>query len=241
MIKEVEYESEKTTKTKSSNRIFWLLLEILTHGCLFIICDLFIMSCTSINSNGPYTMELKIEANSQDSKNCVDLIQQSLKFATYLSNDLNIYVNDTTNDSVLQKLDTFFYENRYFFNPLGYCRFDQYGSKIGCFNGAGLNIIVCLLQDIEMLLSELTSSQFQLVKIYYNFVNQICGFQMSKSFPCIFKTYNNFGVAVQWLSLIGTILPLVAGLICLIDLIFTIMIKSKLHKIYKNFTRIQAI
>ncbi|KAI5955180.1 SMA2 [Candida jiufengensis] len=191
------------------------------------------MSCTPIKSNGPSTIKFKIEANSQISKNCVDLIQQSLKFATYLSNDLNVFVNSTTNDSILQKIDTFFYGNIYHLNPLGYCRLDQFGSRIGCYYGTGLNIITCLLQDIELQLSELTSSKFQFVEIYYKIVNQICGYQVSTSFPCVLKTYNIFGFAVQWLSLIGAILPLIAAIVCLTDLILAVLIRVSFRNIYR--------
>ena len=189
----------------------------------WIVCSIF-ASCTPLKPNGPKIIDIKIEADSEFAKNTLDLIQQSLKFATYLSNDLSSFVNQYANDSILQQLDTLYNGNTYQLNVFGYCRQDQMGNKVGCYFSDGLNLVVCLLRDVGFQLRSITSSdseiENQFVNLYYNAIDQACSYRVTTSFPCVLQLYNAYGKLVQWLAIAGMCLPVLLFVISVFDLIF---------------------
>lgn len=188
----------------------------------WIVCSI-LASCTPLKPNGPKIIDIKIEADSDFAKNTLDLIQQSLKFATYLSNDLSSFVNQYANDSILQQLDTLYNGNTYQLNVFGYCRQDQMGDKVGCYFSDGLNLIVCLLRDVGFQLRSITSTdseiENQFVNLYYNAIDQACSYRVTTSFPCVLQLYNAYGQLVKWLAIAGMCLPVVLFVISVFDLI----------------------
>ncbi|CCG23807.1 hypothetical protein CORT_0E02200 [Candida orthopsilosis Co 90-125] len=210
-------------KRDHSLGLLWLICEIFCVGCLALAVFLLLMSCTPLEPNGPNTIEIKIEADSDFAKNTLELIQQSLKFATYLSNDLSSFANRSASDSILQQLDTLYNGNTYHLNTFGYCRQDQVGKKVGCYYSDGLNLIVCLLQDVGFQLRSITSSdneiENQFVSLYYNAINQACSYRATTTFPCVLQLYNAYGKLVKWLAIAGICLPTLLFVISVLDLI----------------------
>ena len=213
-------------KRDRSLGLLWRICGTFFDACLALVVLLLFTSCTPLHPNGPNMIEIKIKADSEFAKNTLELIQQSLKFATYLSNDLSSVVNlstTTTSDSILQQLDTLYNGNAYQLNPFGYCRQDQMGKKVGCYYSDGLNLIVCLLQDVGFQLRSITSSddeiENQFVKLYYNAINQACSYRATTTVPCVLQLYNAYGKLVKWLAIAGICLPTLLFVISVLDLI----------------------
>ncbi|KAI5952040.1 hypothetical protein CANMA_005119 [Candida margitis] len=196
------------------------------------------MTCTPLVPQGPKTIEVKIEAHSEFAKNTLELIQQSIKFATYLSNDLSSFVNQTTNDSILQQMDTLYNGNTYSLNTFGYCRKDQMGKKVGCYYTDGLNLIVCLLRDVGFQLRSITASNDQIienqfVQLYYNGINQACSYRATTTFPCVLQLYNAYGKLVKWLAIVGICLPTFLFVIGVLDVILFVFVGVSSSLLYR--------
>ncbi|KAI5953078.1 SMA2 [Candida theae] len=208
--------------------LFWRVCETAGVSCLMMGAYVFLVSCTPLKPKGPGLIKIKIEADSDFAKNTLELIQQSLKFATYLSNDLSSFVNQTTSDSILQQLDTLYNGNTYQLNTFGYCRQDQMGNRVGCYFSDGLNLVVCLLQDVGFQLRSITSSddeiEDQFVNLYYNAINQACSYRVTTTFPCVLQLYNAYGKLVQWLAVAGICLPMLVLLLSIVDLILYVFL-----------------
>ncbi|KAI3402643.1 SMA2 [Candida oxycetoniae] len=222
----------------------WSLVELTILIFLFLTTYFFQISCTTLIPHGPSLLTIKIRAQSVLAKNTIDLIQQGLKFATYLSNDLNIHANFTTNDSILQRLDTLYDGSIYHFNTFGYCRVepgnnnsndnddDDGGggggsSSVECSNGEGLNVVSCFLQDLGMQLSRLTGDdttsvelEGKFLRIYYDLIKQLCsGRMLTLSFPCVLQTYNYLGFILQYVVVLAILSLGVGSVVCLVDLV----------------------
>ena len=90
--------------------------------CVAPICnELFLSFANSkLIQRGPPAFQLRIQSDSIFAKNTFQLVQQGLKFATYLSNDLNIYINETIPETYLQQIDSNYDNNLYQFNVFGF-------------------------------------------------------------------------------------------------------------------------
>lgn len=197
--------------TRSKLLIVWSILELCTVSLLFAMSFFFLFANSKLIQRGPPAFQLRIQSDSIFAKNTFQLVQQGLKFATYLSNDLNIYINETIPETYLQQIDSNYDNNLYQFNVFGFCRKTQFDKILNCYNGQGINIAACFLQVIGTQLGNLTNQadpsnvSAKLVSFYYNLVDQICSDSDKKL--CALQTYNTMSRIVQYLG--------ISSLICL--------------------------
>ncbi|EGW34549.1 uncharacterized protein SPAPADRAFT_65675 [Spathaspora passalidarum NRRL Y-27907] len=184
-------------------------LPLLNYTFIENISSLLIIISSIVYFSGNYSIfKFKVNVNSSYSQNIISIVQEGLKFITYLSNDLNVYVDETISDSNLQQIDSCYDNNLYQFNIWGFCRYDQFGGVVNCYKGQGLNMIACFIQDFGMQLGNLTnqpdpqavSSRF--VDVYYKSIQQLCvdtptKLQDYQSQICKLQAYNIGGLFVQ--------------------------------------------
>lgn len=190
--------------TRSKLLIVWSVIEVGFTSLLFATSFFFLFANSKVIQRGPPAFQLRIQSDSIFAKNTFQLIQQGLKFATYLSNDLNIYINETIPETYLQQIDSNYDNSLYLFNIFGFCRLTQFNKILNCYNGQGINIAACFLQDIGTQLGNLTNQSdpsnvsAKLVSFYYNLVDQICSDTQKEM--CILQTYNTMSRIVQYLA-----------------------------------------
>lgn len=160
--------------------INYSIIEFISNLILIICGASYLFSCSAYKPLGLPSFSLKIKPDSMFAKNIVQAVQEGLKFVTYLSNDLNIYINETILDSNLQVVDSLFDNSEYYFNVFGFCRKDQFGEKVGCFVGEGVNIVASFIQDFGHQLGNLTKqpdprvTSNRCVSVYYTAIDQLC-------------------------------------------------------------------
>ncbi|RCK58809.1 Spore membrane assembly protein 2 [Candida viswanathii] len=208
---------------RSTLLIVWSIIELLFLVFLFLTSYLFLFSCSKIIPRGPPSFQLKIQSDSIFAKNTFQLIQQGLKFATYLSNDLNIYINKTIPETYLQRLDSSYDNNLYQFNVFGFCRRNEFANVKNCYNGEGINVVTSFIQDLGMQLGNLTSQSdpktvsAKLVTLFYDIINHVCS--KEKSEVCVLRTYNCVAKAVQYVGILTLVSLGIAILASLVELV----------------------
>ncbi|CAK9441093.1 uncharacterized protein LODBEIA_P49620 [Lodderomyces beijingensis] len=225
----IDYEKSLPRPKQRRSKLCFLaysIFEIVSLVFLFLTTFGFLLSGTSFLPLQAFNpLRIKIQAQSNLAKDTIDIIQQGLKFATYLSNDLNVYANFTTNDTILQKLDTLYDGSAYQFNLFGYCRTDPLAETHGCFDGEGINVVSCFLTDLGMQLKTLTGEEHsgiddKLVKIYYDLIHQLCrGRMWTTRFPCVLQGYNCMGFLLQYVAILAVSLTALAVAVCLADFV----------------------
>lgn len=208
---------------RSTSFIIWSSVELLFLVFLILISFFFLFCCSKSVPQGPASFQLKIQSNSTFSKNTFQLIQQGLKFATYLSNDLNIYINKTIPDTYLQRLDSSFDDNLYQFNVFGFCHRNLFTNLKSCYNGQGLNVVTSFIQDLGMQLGNLTTQNdpnvvsARLVILFYDIINHVCS--KEKSEICLLLTYNSVSKAVQYMGILTLVSLGIAAVTSILELI----------------------
>ncbi|RLV91101.1 hypothetical protein JA1_004113 [Spathaspora sp. JA1] len=193
-----------------------------------------ITSITYFTNSLHSIFNFKIQVDSIYAKNIISILQEGLKFITYLSNDLNVYVNQTISDSNLQQIDSCYDNNQYKFNIWGFCRYDQFGTRVCYHTQTGINMIGDLIQDIGMQLGNLTNQpnpidvSLQFVDVYYKSTQQLCESPPSKLINyqqhiCQLQLYNTCGEFVSYLGMFHFYCLLILMILVIIEMPYTLI------------------
>ncbi|KAG7663191.1 SMA2 [[Candida] subhashii] len=200
----------------------------MSNFVLFIFSFIFLFSCSRFHPSADGSFSLQIKPDSMFAKNIIQVVQEGLKFVTYLSNDLNIYINETISDSNLQVVDTLFDNSEYYFNIFGFCKRNQFGEELICYNGEGSNIIASFVQDFGTQLGNLTKqpdpnlTSGRFVNVFYTAIEQLCSGPMSLSNPdiCKLRTYNQAGFDLQYVGIFNLLCSGLIIFLILGDIVF---------------------
>lgn len=209
---------------RSKLLLVWSIVELIFLVLLFLVSYWFLFSCSKIVPRGPPSFQLKIQSDTIFAKNAFQLIQQGLKFATYLSNDLNIYMNKTISETYLQRLDSVYDDTLYQFNVFGFCRRNELTKIKNCYNGDGINVVTSFIQDLGMQLGNLTNQNdpkvvsARLVVLFYDIIKHVC--TNDKNEICVLQTYNCISKAVRCLGILTLVNSGIACLVSFLELVY---------------------